>query len=86
MRVPSGEKRGCASKAIPEVSCVAVPPSNGMVNRSPRKSKTMVSPSGLTSSEIQLPSVMSMDTVRSTGRGRFSFSGASSSSSAAGGS
>ena len=36
MREPSGENRGCASKGIPEVSCVASPPVMGMVNRSPR--------------------------------------------------
>jgi hypothetical protein len=34
--VPSGEKRGWASKAMPEVSCVAWPPVMGMVKRSPR--------------------------------------------------
>ncbi len=35
-REPSGEKRGWASNAIPDVSWRAVPPSIGSVNRSPR--------------------------------------------------
>ena len=83
MRDPSGENRGWASNAIPEVSWVASPPAMGTVKRSPRKSKTMVSPSGLTSSEIQLPSVMSRGTSRSTSRGRPVSSGSSTASSSA---
>ena len=70
MREPSGEKRGCASKAMPEVSWVASPPVIGTVKRFPRWSKTIVVPSGLTSSEIHEPTVMSIASVRSTGRGR----------------
>ena len=72
IRVPSGEKRGWASNAMPDVIRVASPPVIGTVKRSPRWSKTMVVPSGLTSSEIHEPSVMSIARVRSEGRGRSS--------------
>src|SRR6188474_2635453 len=57
--LPSGEKRGCASYIMPFVNCVAVPPAMGSVYRSPRRSKTIDRPSGLTSSEIQVPSSVS---------------------------
>lgn len=36
IRSPSGLKRGWASKASPDVSCVASPPSTGSRKRSPR--------------------------------------------------
>ena len=64
MRLPSGDQRGCESKAGPEVSRVAVPPATGMVYRSPSSSKTIDLPSGDTSSDIQVASDVSKLTVR----------------------
>src|SRR6478752_2004579 len=49
---PSGLNRGWLSIAMPLVRRVAVPPAIGSVYRSPRRSKTIVWPSGLTSSDI----------------------------------
>lgn len=75
---PSGLKRGCASKAMPAVSWRASPPERGRRYRSPSRSNTMVCPSGLTSREIQVPSSVSIWTVRPGSSGRllsfFSFS------------
>ena len=64
MRLPSGDHRGCESNAGPEVIRVAVPPVTGMVYRSPRSSKTIVLPSGETSSDIHVASDVSKLTVR----------------------
>ena len=72
--LPSGLNLGCPSKAMPLVKGVASPPENGMVYRSPRRSKTMVCPSGLTSREIQDPSSVVSEIVRAASRGRSFFS------------
>src|SRR6185503_10892512 len=70
---PSGEKRGWPSNGIPLVSAVAVPPAIGTVYRSPSRSKTMVRPSGDTSSEIHVPSSVSrlIDRVGTSSRSGF---------------
>src|SRR5437867_7099194 len=64
MRFPSGDHRGCESKAGPDVIRVAVPAVLGIVYRSPRSSKTIVLPSGETSSDIHVASDVSKLTVR----------------------
>ena len=56
MVLPSGEKRGCPSKPVPLVMRVAFPPAIGSVYRSPVRSKTIVFPSGETSSDSHVPS------------------------------
>ncbi len=70
---PSGLKRGWASKAMPLVILVAVPPAIGIVYKSPRRSNTIVWPSGLTSSDIQLTSVALNFAERSALSGSGSF-------------
>jgi hypothetical protein len=64
MALPSGAQRGCPSKPEPLVMRVAAPPVAGIVYRSPSKSKTIVFPSGLRSSESQVPSSV----VKTSGR------------------
>src|SRR5262245_41343766 len=66
---PSGLKRGAASNARPVVNAVALPPEIGIVYRSPSRSKTMVRPSGLTSTDIQLPLVAVNSALRFASRG-----------------
>src|SRR5690348_15490841 len=56
MVFPSGEYRGCESNAGPDVIGFASPPDTGSVYRSPSNSKTIVRPSGETSSDIHVPS------------------------------
>ena len=51
---PSGEKRGCTSYPAPLVIRVAVPPPMGSVYRSPTSEKTILPPSGDTSSGIHV--------------------------------
>jgi hypothetical protein len=62
IHLPSGEKRGWKSQGMPCVSALASPPSMGTVQRSPRASKRRVLPSGLTSTEDQVVSVVSIVT------------------------
>src|SRR6476646_5178812 len=64
MVFPSGENRGWPSNPIPLVMRVALPPLMGTVYRSPSRSKTMVLPSGETSSDIQVPSSVVNDAWR----------------------
>src|SRR2546428_8710450 len=52
---------------------VAVPPVIAIVYKSPSSSKTMLRPSGETSSEIQVPSCVSNSTLRVGVSGRLSF-------------
>ena len=70
MRSPSGLKRGCMSYPIPLVRRVASPPVIGIEYRSPSMSKTIVWPSGLTSSEIQVPSLVVNRAQRAGSSGR----------------
>src|SRR5687767_6942418 len=67
MRFPSGEKRGCESHVGPLVMRVAVPPPIGSVYRSPRRSKMTVRPSGETSTDIQVPSLVVKRSERGVG-------------------
>src|SRR5688500_5048770 len=70
MSLPSGLNRGCASNAMPLVSCVASPPAIGTVYKSPSRSNTTVRPSGDTSTDIQDPSSVSIEMVRAGSSGR----------------
>src|SRR5437867_2451651 len=72
-RFPSGLNRGCTSIGMPLVKRVALPPSIGIVYRSPRRSKTIVLPSGLTSREIHEPLLVVKLTCRPTASGRSGF-------------
>src|SRR5690348_11535101 len=61
---------------MPAVNAVAVPPPIGIVYRSPRRSKTIVRPSGDTSREIQVPSSVSRLIDRAATSSRSGFLGA----------
>ncbi len=73
MSLPSGENFGCASKARPFVILFAFPPLIGIVYISPKRSKAIVFPSGLTSTDIHVPSSVLSLIIRSGFKGKRAF-------------
>jgi len=64
MSRPSGEKTGCESNAMPLVRGRAGPPRASTAKRSPSSSNTIVLPSGETSGDSHVPSLVSIEMCR----------------------